>query len=497
VTRDYWYDPLGRLSCVTTTAGTAASCNSGATVSPAVVTANSYDFMDRFTATHSYSAGTLTSKASYSYDALDRTAQETENHPAASLNRTTTFSYEGLTNLSTKEVQANSGATTSTDTKTYDYDTYGHRISLNDSTVSGTTTTTSAFTYGYDVHGDVSMLVNQANGSVKASYGYTPYGAADTTLSKGDTAVSTPFNPYRYTAKRLDSGSQTYDMGTRRFDPSSQRFLQLDQFQGALTDLALASDPLTQNRYDLGASNPLSGVEYDGHMLVADGGGGATPAPQPVSQKTPPSGGICYYCHAPTPPTYTSPPGSHPAAPRQASTAPGSVLGPDCNGFTFKLGACPSERGAAGTTAQQVKQSFFGAALVLTSAIPVGDLLDAALGTRAAAQAAGSATRVFWTGGDAAKSAATKFATENGGTTIGMTREGQALEAATQDMPWSKAQPLWNAASERFGAGASGDVHVFINLARANPESIWANTELPALVDNPNVGDVIFHLLGR
>ncbi len=289
VTHDYWYDPLGRQTCVTTTAGTAASCNTvttGGTVSSAVVTANGYDFMDRFTATHSYSAGTLTSKASYSYDALDRTAQETENHPAANINRTTTFSYEGLTNLSTKEVRANSGATISTDTKTYDYDTYGHRISLNDSTVSGTTTTTSAFTYGYDVHGDVSLLVNQSNGSVKASYGYTPYGAADTTLSKGDTAVNTPFNPYRYTAKRLDSGSQTYDMGARRFDPSAQRFLQLDQFQGALADLGLGSDPLTQNRYDLGASNPLSGVEYDGHMLLADGGGGSAPSPQPSSPKT-------------------------------------------------------------------------------------------------------------------------------------------------------------------------------------------------------------------
>jgi hypothetical protein len=50
----------------------------------------------------------------------------------------------------------------------------------------------------------------------------------------------------------------------------------------------------------------------------------------------------------------------------------------------FRLGACPSERGAAGTTAQQVKQSFLGALAILTTAIPVGDVLDAFLGTRAA-----------------------------------------------------------------------------------------------------------------
>jgi RHS repeat-associated protein len=269
--RKDWYDPLGRLTCVTTTAGNANSCDSvttGNTVSTAVITANSYDFMDRFTNTSSYSASTLTSNASYSYDALNRTAQETENHPTANLNRTTTFSYEGLTNLVTKEIQDNTGATTNTDTKTYNYDTYGHRISLNDSAVPG------LFTYGYDVHGSASLLINQSNNTVRATYGYTPYGASDTTLSKGDTAVNTPFNPYRYTAKRYDSGSQTLDMGTRRFDPTAQRFLQMDQYQGALADLTLSADPLTQNRYNLAGGNPLSAVEYDGHKLALDGGGG-------------------------------------------------------------------------------------------------------------------------------------------------------------------------------------------------------------------------------
>src|SRR5262249_25131167 len=131
--------------------------------------------------------------------------------------------------------------------------------------VSGGTTTPTSYTYGYDTHGSVSLLVNQANGSVKASYGYTPYGDTDATLSKGDTAVNAPFNPYRYTAKRYDSGSQTPDMGVPRFDPSTHPLLQLDQYQGALADLALATDPLTQNRYGLAAGNPLGYVELDGH----------------------------------------------------------------------------------------------------------------------------------------------------------------------------------------------------------------------------------------
>jgi hypothetical protein len=63
-------------------------------------------------------------------------------------------------------------------------------------------------------------------------------------------------------------------------------------------------------------------------------------------------------------------------------------------------------------------------------------------------------------------------------------------------MDWADAKPLWEAASDSFARGASGNVHVFINVEKAWEGSIWAQTELPALVDNRNVPDVVFHLLG-
>jgi hypothetical protein len=47
----------------------------------------------------------------------------------------------------------------------------------------------------------------------------------------------------------------------------------------------------------------------------------------------------------------------------------------------FKDGACPSERGAAGTTPQEVRSSALGAGALLLSALPIGDLLDLALGS--------------------------------------------------------------------------------------------------------------------
>ena len=50
-------------------------------------------------------------------------------------------------------------------------------------------------------------------------------------------------------------------------------------------------------------------------------------------------------------------------------------------------GDCPSERGAAGTTAEQVKQSLIGAGTVLISAIPGLDVLDWAIGAGRAASA--------------------------------------------------------------------------------------------------------------
>jgi RHS repeat-associated protein len=59
-------------------------------------------------------------------------------------------------------------------------------------------------------------------------------------------------------------------MGARRFGPDTGRFLQQDQLEGALGDLGLAADPLTQNRYALAGGNPVSYVEWDGHIPTPD-----------------------------------------------------------------------------------------------------------------------------------------------------------------------------------------------------------------------------------
>ena len=118
------------------------------------------------------------------------------------------------------------------------------------------------FTYAYDVHGSTSLLLNEGGGA-RASYGYDAYGEQDDQMSGGDPNQDEPFNPYRYSARRYDSGSNSIDMGARRFGPDTMHFLQQDQYMGALSNLSLTTDPLTQNRYSLAGGNPVSFVEVD------------------------------------------------------------------------------------------------------------------------------------------------------------------------------------------------------------------------------------------
>jgi RHS repeat-associated protein len=247
-------------------------------------------------------------------------------------------------------------------------------------TTSGGTTTPGYYTY--NSHNDVEAVTG-ASGTTTATYGYTAYGnpitSQTTGADKNNTtpgSTTTPYNSYRFNAMRWDSSTGQYDMGFRTYSPGLNQFLSRDMYNGALADMNLATDPFTGSPYAFANGNPITNIELDGHMLVADGGGSVTSSSSSAQSTGCPiialtCGPIC------------SPQRLPPAA--AAAAAAASVWGPDCNPFTFKLGACPSERGAAGTTPQQVKQSFIGALWVLTSVIPVGDLLDAALGARAAA----------------------------------------------------------------------------------------------------------------
>lgn len=308
----YWYDPRGNLECVTIATGTATDCAlaSGGSVSNEVLARYSYDELDRLVGLHSYAideAGTHAAddSAQYEYDALDRVLEQTESHDGAATDpRTTLLTYLGLSNQLTEEEHRNAAGLELT-TKSYSYDAWGHRLAVtNDVTDAGSPGSgdpaAETYTYGHDVHGSVSLLINQA-GTASASYGYRPYGGADDALTVGDFDPSdpdetedpatgldpradNPLNPFRYSARRYDSGSGTVDMGARRFGPDTGRFLQRDHLSSALADLGLSVDPISGNRYSLAGGNPVSFVEWDGHVTVPDGGGNSSPEPTPLRE---------------------------------------------------------------------------------------------------------------------------------------------------------------------------------------------------------------------
>ena len=267
-TADYHYDELGRLHCVTTSSGSAADCGLESTSSN-LLTDYEYDYLDRLSNYAAFSAGSQTDSSSYTYDALNRISSEDDLHPSFNgSTRTTQFSYLGNSPLETGEQQSNSSGTL--DAKSYTYDAFGRRQGMTDTPYSGgAAQTPNVYTYGYDAHGSVSQLVD-SSGISKASYGYKPYGTPDTALTQGDSDTLKPINPFRFEAKRIDSGSGTLNMGARQYLSDATRFLTPDRFFGALSDLNLSTDPLTQNRYGLSGGNPISFIEWDGHFGWGD-----------------------------------------------------------------------------------------------------------------------------------------------------------------------------------------------------------------------------------
>jgi RHS repeat-associated protein len=268
-TLKYWYDDLGRQQCVTDANGSRANCNPSeqATASTDLLTDYRYDYLDRLQTFRAFSNGARTDEATYVHDALNRVVKEQEQHqPFNGDTHITQFSYLGLSALEVEEQQTSKNTGNTLSLKDFTYDIYGHRLAMtNTPYTNGQPGTATTYTYGYDVLGSVSQLV-APDGSTAASYGYTAYGQGDSQLSQGDTDPTTPLNPFRYEAKRVDSGSNTVDMGARRFGPGAGQFLTPDLFYGALADLSLSVDPLTQNRYDLAGGNPITFGEWDGHL---------------------------------------------------------------------------------------------------------------------------------------------------------------------------------------------------------------------------------------
>jgi RHS repeat-associated protein len=110
--------------------------------------------------------------------------------------------------------------------------------------------------------------------------------------------------------------------------------------------------------------------------------------------------------------------------------------------------------------------------------------------------------RAFWSGGTVVREAAEDWAQKHGYTTLEQTVTGKRLSRATQGMAWlTQARPRWARASERYARGAAGEVHVFqresgVRIATpSEPGTIWQEREYPALMQNPKITSLVYHLV--
>ncbi len=94
-------------------------------------------------------------------------------------------------------------------------------------------------------------------------------------------------------------------------------------------------------------------------------------------------------------------------------------------------------------------------------------------------------TRVFWSGRDLAKNAATAHANTIGGSTLEMTTGGKLLASWEPFLPKPVAGSLWRDLSAAFARGTRGTAPAFHNgRAGIAIDSIWATTEYGILKNN-------------
>jgi RHS repeat-associated protein len=202
----------------------------------------------------------------YAYDPLDREVRKTED--ATGDKRVTNLNYLGLTQQVLTEHIDDKLA------KIYQYSPDGEMLGQIRFGDNGGGAAEDVY-MGFNTRSDVEQVTDK-DGNTKATYGYTAYGEQDLKQTTGDDKPD-PANPdkpeknsYRFNTARHDKSSNSYDMGFRDYSPGTNRFLTLDLYGGAVSDLGMSADPWTSNRYTFGAGNPLSQVELDGHGWFDD-----------------------------------------------------------------------------------------------------------------------------------------------------------------------------------------------------------------------------------
>jgi RHS repeat-associated protein len=237
VTSEYGYDGFGNLLNIHKQ-GEATDANDVRYV---------YDAFQRMISSRDPASSAATT--SYTYDGLDR--RDTK----AQSGTTTTYGYVGSSN----DLSLESTAAENTK-RSYDYDAVGERQGQQ---VVATSSTYRS--YVVDAQGSVQGFEDPATGEIQSGtqYRYDPYGVPqDTGLNQ-----TGQDNPFRFQGFYYDPTAGGYNALAREYRPDIQRFLTQDRYEAAGSDLQLAANALTSDRYAFVAGNPTTNVEEDGHCV--------------------------------------------------------------------------------------------------------------------------------------------------------------------------------------------------------------------------------------
>ena len=311
-----------------------------------------------------------------------------------------------------------------------------------------------------NVHGDI-VSVCSNTGDVLISYTYDAWGNVTTTYSNGGADTAAVYNPFKYRGYYHDSETGFYYLNSRYYDPVTCRFINSDGLinQGSL---------LGYNLFAYCHNNPANMTDTTGQLpfFVITAAIGAIAGAIVGGVIAAQNGGNVW-------------------AGIGVGAAVGALAGAGLGALTSAALTCS----ITATTTKVIIGAKTFVDVVNTAGIVAGGQMIADNISRMV----NNVGTVLYSGGEQAKNAATTYANNSGGTIIDNTVMGQVADYVSK-LQGSDARAVWSHYSSVFCGQARGVVHAFVSSGSYNgEESILWSIEIPALLNNPNVTEIIIH----